>query len=146
MGLLFSQLTPKNIIIEGEQSLLSQLVLISLFTDKRAVSGDVLPSGGSDKRGWIGDSFGDAWGSKLWLLQREKLTSEVRNRAVAYAKDALNWMTQQNSEFGQLASQVDVTGTIPKFQTLQLSIVITKPDGEQVPFQVSQLWESQRAV
>ncbi|TVP12543.1 MULTISPECIES: phage GP46 family protein [Shewanella] len=137
-----------GVIIEGGNinGEISSLVLISLFTDARAEDSDTLPDGSGDQRGWPGDTFYDApWGSKIWLLYREKLTDEVRNRAVKYAQDALAWMLADQGN-GVLAKSVVVTGSIPRFQTLALKIVITKPDGEVISFTASKKWESQRAI
>ncbi|EKL9959484.1 phage GP46 family protein [Vibrio parahaemolyticus] len=147
-SIVFDMMKNTGLIIEGESvdDTISALVLISLFTDARAEESDTLPDQSGDLRGWPGDTFYDApWGSKLWLLYREKLTTEVRNRAVKYAEDALSWMLQDQGE-GPLASSVTVTGSIPRFQTLALNIEITKPDGESVSLSVSKLWEAQRAV
>ncbi|NOJ18304.1 phage GP46 family protein [Vibrio jasicida] len=147
-SIVFDMMKNTGLIIEGESvdDTISALVLISLFTDARAEESDTLPDQSGDLRGWPGDTFYDApWGSKLWLLYREKLTTDVRNRAVKYAEDALSWMLQDQGE-GPLASSVTVTGSIPRFQTLALNIEITKPDGESVSLSVSKLWEAQRAV
>lgn len=129
--------------IDGE---ISSLVLISVFTDARADDSDTLPDGSDDLRGWPGDTFYDApWGSKLWLLYREKMTTEVRNKAVKYAEESLAWMLKDDGN-GALAKAIKVTGAIPRFQTLALSFVITKPDGEVISFTASKKWESQRAI
>lgn len=125
---------------------LTTLALLSLFTDSRADDSDVTPDGSSDRRGWVGDTFYDEpWGSRLWLLSREKLTTDVRNRAVNYAQEALAWFTRDDGN-GALAKSVQVTGSIPRFQMLALSIVITKPDNTDISFTVSKRWEAQRAV
>lgn len=148
VSIVFDMMKNSGIIIEGGSvdDTISALVLISLFTDARADESDTLPDQSSDLRGWPGDTFYDApWGSKLWLLYREKLTTDVRNRAVKYAEDALSWMLQDQGE-GPLVSSVTVTGSIPKFQTLALNIIIAKPDGEVLSLSVSKLWEAQRAV
>lgn len=137
-----------DVIIEGEVSdeSVAALVLISYFTDARADASDTLPDGTNDLRGWPGDTFSDQpWGSKLWLLYREKLTTDVRNRAVKYCEDALAWMLVDDGS-GRMAKTVKVTGSIPRFQTLALTTVITKPDGEELSFTVSKRWENQRAV
>lgn len=132
-----------NVVIEGNtSSSVAMLVLISLFTDSRANKSDTLPDGTNDLRGWPGDTFSDTpWGSKLWLLYREKLTTDVRNRAVKYAEDALAWMLVDYGN-GRMATKVTVTGSIPRFQTLALTIVITKPDGNEISLTVSRLWQS----
>ncbi|WP_323094369.1 phage GP46 family protein [Aeromonas hydrophila] len=118
---------------------LSTLVLQVLFTDARADDSDVLPDGTGDKRGWIGDTFADQpWGSKLWLLDREKLTTDVRNKAVTYAQTALDAHLKPD-----YASHIVVTGTIPQFQLLQLQIAITRPDGTTTNMTINKRWEAQ---
>ena len=50
-------------------------VIISLFTDGLARSDD--QHDGTDRRGWWGDSGSEMTiGSRLWLLNREKLTRD----------------------------------------------------------------------
>ncbi len=146
---MFDMMKNTGIIIEGGSvngDTVSALVLISLFTDSRAEESDTLPDASNDLRGWPGDTFYDApWGSKLWLLYREKLTTDVRNLAVKYAEDALAWMLVDSGN-GQMAKSVIVTGSIPRFQTLALNIDITKPDDEVISLTVSKRWEAQRAV
>ncbi|WP_265432813.1 phage GP46 family protein [Aeromonas salmonicida] len=118
---------------------LATLVLQVLFTDVRADDSDVLPDGTGDKRGWIGDTFADQpWGSKLWLLDREKLTTEVRNKAVTYAQTALD--THLKPDY---ASSIVVIGSIPKFQLLQLNIAITRPDGTETTMTINKRWGAQ---
>ena len=118
---------------------LATLVLQILFTDARADPSDVLPDGTNDRRGWIGDTFADEpWGSKLWLLDRSKLTTDVRNKAVTYAQTALERHLKPD-----YAKQVVVTGAIPQFQMLQLDIGITRPDGSAMTLSIKQRWEAQ---
>ena len=82
MSTLLDQLKQQmNIIVEGDlvDSSVAELVLISLFTDSRASDSDELPDGSNDLRGWPGDTYSTSvWGGKLWLLKREKLTSDVK--------------------------------------------------------------------
>lgn len=100
MSILIDQLSEStNIIISGTvpDNSLAELVLISLFTDARASSADELTDGSTDLRGWPGDTYSDLeWGGKLWLLKREKLTSEVKNLAIKVAGNALAWMLEDN--------------------------------------------------
>lgn len=118
---------------------LETLVLQILFTDARADESDVLPDGTDDRRGWIGDTFADEpWGSKLWLLARSKLTTDVRNKAVTYAQTALDRHLKPD-----YAKQITVTGSIPQFQLLQLDIAITRPDGSEMTISIKQRWEAQ---
>ena len=70
---------------------LATAVLISLFTDRQARADDVIPDGTTDRRGWWAD--GDVLiGSRLWLLDRSKQTTETLNRAYDYITEALQWM------------------------------------------------------
>ncbi len=147
-SIVFDMVNNSSLYIEGEipDDSVSALVLISLFTDARAESFDTMPDDSNDLRGWPGDTFYDSpWGSKLWLLYREKLTTDLRNRAVKYAQDALAWMTQDDGA-GRMAKSVTVTGSIPRFQTLALAIEIVKPDDTTISFSVMKRWEAQRAV
>lgn len=71
---------------------LTRSVVISLFTHRRAD-----PDDNADvPMGWWGDTWpavaNDRYGSKLWLLQRSKLTNDLVNRVRTYLRDALQWM------------------------------------------------------
>ena len=69
---------------------LKSAVWMSLGTDRRAENDDVLPGGDGDKRGWWGDSFRQRRiGSRLWLLERQKITADTLLRAEEYAAEAL---------------------------------------------------------
>ena len=121
---------------------LASLVYLSLFTDARANDSDEIPDGTTDRRGWPGDSYvATEWGSRLWLLEREKLTNEVRCRAVDYATEALNKLKSAG-----YIKAVSVTGTIPQLNTLVLTIELTKPNGSTLSLTVSRRWEAQYAV
>ncbi|XDF79215.1 phage GP46 family protein [Aliivibrio fischeri] len=125
---------------------LTALVFISMFTDARAEDSDVLPDNSNDRRGWPGDTFYDEpWGSRLWLLYREKLTTDVRNRAVKYTEDCLSWMLVESGD-GVTAKSITVTGSIPQYQVLALTVVITKPDDSVITLTVSKQWDIQYAL
>ncbi len=75
---------------------LTTAILHSLFSDARADC-DELPAGAKQHRGWWGDclaSGNDRYGSKLWLLQREKRTRQTLQRAREYAHQALAWLVE----------------------------------------------------
>lgn len=149
MSIFFDQIKQQsNLMIENDiaDDSIAELVLISLFTDQRASASDELPDDSHDLRGWPADSYYDSpWGSKLWLLKREKLTTDIRNLAVKYAESALSWLTDDGDN-GIVAKSVTVTGSIPQFQTLALAISVVKPDDSVMSLTVSQRWENQRAV
>lgn len=123
-----------NISVDGEDLLiddsLTNAVIISLFTD-RAVAEDELPNEKSNA-GWWGDSFSDSpWGSKLWLLAREKSLQSVADDAEDYTYDALNWMIDDN-----LVDSIIATATRESSQNnavkdvLHLNIEFYLPDGK----------------
>lgn len=108
---------------------LTTAVIVSLFTDRRALDADELPTGpNTDKRGWWGDAFQRPIGSRLWLLHREKQMPAVLRRAKTYADEALAWLRED-----KLVKQVDVTATAPQTGVLMLAIRLTLPDGSTLP-------------
>ncbi|CBJ81765.1 putative bacteriophage protein [Xenorhabdus bovienii str. Jollieti] len=109
---------------------LSTAVIISLFTDRRALDSDELPTGsGTDRRGWWGDSFNSRpIGSRLWLLAREKQLSAVLHRAKAYADEALAWLVDERH-----VRKIDVMATAPASGVLLLTVSVTLFDGSVLP-------------
>lgn len=95
----------------AEDAGLTTAVVLSLFSDSRALDIDELPPGETDRRGWWGDIVppagvepgDDRFGSRLWLLAREKQTNETLNRARGYATEALQWLVEDG-----IAESVDV--------------------------------------
>lgn len=70
---------------------LLEQIYASLFTNLR--EDDDLNS----REGWWGHSLnGQTFGSKLWLIEREKLTDETLEKATLYAKESLNWIVDSN--------------------------------------------------
>lgn len=121
---------------------LETAVVISLFTDARAADGDVLPDGGSDRRGWWGDGVpvvdGDQVGSKLWLLSRAKQTPDVLARAQQYAREALAWLVED-----QVASGVEVIASVPRPGMLALEVTISRPKVSPVTYRYAAAWAAQ---
>lgn len=126
-----------------DQSLRTSL-LLSLFTDRRATPEELVRVGGDDARGWWGDSVaevqGDQFGSKLWLLRREKVIQETLNRAREYARAALAWMVEDGvaSELGVEAAWLDDLVARAPRGILALGIEITKPTD--VPERYALVW------
>jgi phage gp46-like protein len=112
---------------------LATAVILSLFVDGRARADDELPDDAAgDRRGWLADAFApeDRWGSRLWLLVREKQTEETRRRAQDYAAEALAWLTEAG-----LATAVDVRAEWLDRGLLGLAVAIATPAGvERFPF------------
>lgn len=117
---------------------LETAVLVSLFTDREALPGD-LPEG-EDRRGWWGDGLsaspGDRIGSRLWLLRRETLSARTIQRAIQYAREALEWLIEDG-----VASAVEVTAeALPaRSGALSLVTVIDRPGA--VPARWTRTWE-----
>lgn len=123
---------------------LETAVIISLFTDRRADSDDALPAqDDSDRRGWWGDALpmieGHRIGSRLWLLGREKVTTETLRRAEEYGAEALAWLLDAG-----IASRIE---TLAEAQgsRLALRITIHRPQGDALSWAYDNLWEGQAA-
>lgn len=121
-------------------------VLVSLFTDRLARENDQLPDGSDDRRGHWSDSYlanDDLEGSRLWLLEREKVQPDVLRRAEDYSREALQWMLEDG-----LARTVQVNAWTTGRGDMNLAVVITRPQGEQVQLKFLNIWqqESQHAV
>lgn len=121
---------------------LETAVIISLFTDARADTDDILPDNSDDRRGWWGDSFadiaGDRIGSKLWLLAREKALPAVARRVETYAGEALNWLIIDG-----VASRIVCTATWITPRCCGLRVEIYRATGDLVSLNYSNIWEAQ---
>ncbi|HBC0574858.1 phage GP46 family protein [Serratia marcescens] len=114
------------------------LVLICLFTDARAKESDIIPDGTDDRRGWPGDSFSDdEWGSRLWLLEREKLTESVRLLVENYAR--LSMQPLINAGYAKTAH---VTAIIPQPGWISFSVVLARPNKTALTVEIKKRWEA----
>lgn len=114
-------------------------VVLSLFLDARAKDDDEIPDGSADRRGWWADAYGqlpDSFGSRLWLLSREKQLASVLARAKEYAEEALAWLVTDGA-----ARSVLVTPEITRQGVLGLLIEIERPDGSRLEYLFNNLWE-----
>jgi phage gp46-like protein len=109
---------------------LQTAVIISFFTDAPAQPGDEIPDGSTNPRGWWGDmpidtaqqdtaAVPDHIGSRLWLLDRALQIPETLTRAVAYAKEALQWMIDDG-----VAGSVEATARFPQPGWIELETTI----------------------
>lgn len=110
-------------------------VLHSLFSDARALDDDPLEPGES-KRGWWGDlvasETNDTYGSRLWLLRREKQTAETLARAKEYAEESLAWLITDG-----YAKSVEVEASYPQRGMLALGVSVTLVDEQNESFDFS---------
>lgn len=102
---------------------LATAVTLSLLTDRTAQPGDVPAA--DDRRGWwadaMADQAGDQFGSRLWLLAREKQLPATIVRARAYIEEALAWLIDDG-----LASKVTASVFAPRrgWLVAQVEIVL----------------------
>jgi len=119
---------------------LETAVAISLFTDRR-VSDEELPDLERSKRGWWGDVIPeipqDKIGSRLWTIEREKVTVEILRRSEELCREALDWMIEDGA-----AKEINASSVYSSNSKMDTTIEIVKPDDvESTRFQV--IWESQ---
>lgn len=118
---------------------LETAVAISLFTDGR-VSEEDLPDLEKRKRGWWGDMFPDIdldkIGSRLWTINRSKVTVETLRRSEELCKEALQWMIED-----ALADAIIIESEYNDNKQLIINIEITRPDEEDERYSV--LWDNQ---
>ena len=111
---------------------LESAVAISLFTNARAPDDIELPVG-ADRGGCWMDSYpdieGDEMGSLLWLLSREKQTTEVLQRAQSYAREALQWLLDDG-----VASAVSIIAGYPSIGVMALAISVIESRGNRRRF------------
>lgn len=119
-------------------------ILLSLFLDRRAEPDDVLPDGGTDRRGWWADEFaevqGDQIGSRRWLLARSKRLASVLARDEQYSSEALEWLIED-----RVASRVDVASEA-QGETQALLVTVHRPGKDPVTFRFADVWEAEAAA
>lgn len=118
---------------------LETAVIISLFTDARALDDDTLPAGQSNRRGWWADAYpvqaGDRIGSRLWLLRASKQLQESLDTAREYAEEALAWLVEDG-----VAKTVEVETFIARDEVMGMRIRIYRPDGTTASTRFEMLW------
>ena len=79
-----------------------------------------------ERRGYWGDVFNDFQiGSKLWLLQREKITKETLNLLVEYAKQSLEWLIEDGH-----VKDLNIESERVGYSGVQLNINLTQGNKE----------------
>ncbi|WP_429497011.1 phage GP46 family protein [Robbsia andropogonis] len=101
-------------------------VVISLFSDRQALDGDVIPDGTNDPRGWWADDDVPI-GSRMWLLKRAKQTSQTAQSAYSYIAEALQWLIDDG-----VAGRIDISVQWVRKGVLGAQINIYKTDGTQL--------------
>lgn len=119
---------------------LETAVMLSLFLDRRAQPDDAPPSGDpNDRRGWWADQFadteGDLVGSRLWLLDRSKLTGDTRRDAELYVREALQWMLDD-----LVVSSIDIE--IDAATSLPIGVTLHRPGRKAVSVRFAHVWDA----
>lgn len=96
-------------------------VVASLFSDRRAEPDDDIPDGTVDRRGWWADS---KFGSRLWLLSREKELPATLQRAREYTVEALQWLIDDD-----VATTITVTAERIRRGAIAVRVTIIVADG-----------------
>lgn len=125
------------------ESALIRAVIISLYTWRRAETDD--PVDDDELYGWWGDSYptiaDDRIGSRLWLLRRVKLTDATQRDAEFYADEALRWLIDD----GQVLD-IAISSNRADTNRLNLSVVLTIPDGSRLEIPSTPSWQVIYAV
>lgn len=125
---------------------LETALILSLFSDRRVGADEELPLGVDSRRGFWADSLaevqGDKFGSRLWLLNREKIVPEVVAKAREYATEAVQWLIDD-----KVAARVDVTAEKhpTRFGELDIQVVVYRPTGQQAKYRFNYNWQAQAA-
>lgn len=116
--------------------LLTRAVVISLFTWRRAKPDDETDM----PMGWWGDTWpvaqNDRYGSRLWLLQRKKLTNQTALEARTYIREALQWMIEDG-----LVSRIELIIQRTGINELGNSITLWR-NGEPTTISFDDLWSA----
>lgn len=110
-------------------------VIISLFTDRLAQPDDALPDDTTNRRGWWADTETDLIGSRLWLLSREKRIEPVRQRAIDYSREALQWLIDDG-----VARAVDVDAEWSGLDRLDILVTVYRNDGRSIEMRLEWVW------
>ena len=118
---------------------LETAIILSWFSDQRVEVAD-LPAGETKQRGFWADEYadveGDKYGSKLWTLNRSKISNENIPLIETRAAEALTWLVDDGA-----AKSVAVTAELIN-NRLKLAATIEKPDGTKNRYGF--IWDEQK--
>lgn len=124
---------------------LRDVVLVCLFTNKRAAEGDEVPDESADRGGYWGDALarpGRELGSLLWTLGRSLANRETATRAADFCRDALARLVEDGiAREVRVASEVIRTpGDTPN--GIGLTIEIAQENRPDRTFRFERLWRA----
>jgi phage gp46-like protein len=116
---------------------LETAILVSLFTDRLANEDDKIPDGTNDPRGWVGDLDQTvSIGSRLWILDRSKLTNATAITAKGMAADALQWLIDDG-----VVAKFDIKTEVIFPNRLNMQVVAFRQDGSRVALDFTHVWK-----
>ena len=126
-------------ISDFEADELAAAVLISLFSWLKSNPDDGVRA--PNRQGWWGDTVahtaGDRIGSRLWLLQRQKILSTTLRRAEFYAKEALQWLIDD-----AVVASIEVSAERSGADQIALLVTCYRPDDTQaLQARFQNVWE-----
>ena len=108
-------------ISDFEADELAAAVLISLFSWRKSNP----------------EAAGDRIGSRLWLLQRQKVLSTTLRRAEAYAKESLQWLIDD-----AVVARIEVSAERSGVDQIALLVTCYRPDDTQaLQARFQNVWE-----
>ena len=133
----------KNGDLEADDGL-ETATIISLYSDRRVTDTSLLPPNTNSVRGWWGDEFnrfeGDQYGSRLWLLERNKATDSTLVVAEQYILEATNWMRRDG-----VAESISVLADYDDQRRALAELSIKRPQVKDEDL-YSVIWQSQELI
>ena len=120
--------------IETKEGLKSA-VLISLFTNR---TDEIDTSGFFTYFGNALEEDQIILGSRLWLLKREKITTELLIQAKDYCEESLEWLLDAG-----VANSVNAIVEKSGSNDITIKIEIEKPSLKRVNFQFDKIWQAE---
>lgn len=127
---------------------LATSIIVALGTDRLAEPGDLLPDpDDTDRRGWWGDYQAEIWdgwpvGSRLWLLQRDKIEGPGSRRGATtvrveqYIREAIQPFIER-----RIGSSFEVEATRVGRQEIDALIRIYRGPVLEIELRYAILWE-----
>lgn len=113
--------------------------LISLFSDRR-VTIEQLPPAEKDRKGWwadlISEPIEDLIGSRLWSIERSKVSDNTAIEIESMLNEAFQWMIDDG-----IAASIIVNAEIIGLNDAKGTIQIFRPSGDNIPFKF--IWDGQ---
>ena len=111
---------------------LESAILVSLFTDARASSGDVRDP--LMRRGWLGNILNEdnrQLGSTLWLADQARADQNTANFLKREVKNCLNWMLEDG-----IIKYMSIATEIISSYTIKISINLVNNSGASEQYKI----------